>query len=150
MKTYIKVIFTASILLNVLFVGMIIGHVAKESKQHPWQTVRAELSPETQNIVARNFRNAARETQKSQRNINALKTRAKEIITAQNFDAAAFQTTMKEIHNAQSTMHTTRLEAMTKTLKNLSAAEREKIAPRLLRSLDRQKRQPRKRENSKM
>ena len=60
-QKHMKGFLVVSVLVNILLIGMVGGHVYKKWSSHPWHEVKAQLSPESRNVVGRTFQSAVRE-----------------------------------------------------------------------------------------
>ena len=131
MSKRIKIIFTVSIALNVLLFGAGAGHVYHHWLSHPWHEVKAELAPETRNIVGRTFQSAFREIRPLGQDARRARADLVKILSAQKFDEAAFDKAVERLSGVKSKMRATKIKATKDLAMQLSAEERRKMAERM-------------------
>ena len=140
MRKSTKIIFTLSILLNVVLIGVVVGGAAKQYKAHHWHKVKADLSPESRNIVARNFRAAHRDMADVRGKAQKVRKDMESIFKAEEFDEAAFDKAVKKMRALKEQMHERKIEAVKELAKSLPQEERKKMAGKLARSMELKKR----------
>lgn len=131
MKTGIKIIFTVSLLLNVLLLGVVGGHVYAQWKDHPWQDVREELSPEARNHAARIFQSAFRKIREVGDEARKARGELVKILSAETFDAKAFDKEAAKLAEARAEITTLKIAATKEVAMALDAQERAKMAQRM-------------------
>lgn len=132
MSKCIKIIFTISLLLNLALIGVVGGGVWKRwNHPMPFQ----EASDETRALFKQAFENN-RDAMRA--DIDALRTARpalEKIITAQDFNRAAYDAEINTILKVRSGMEQRRAQVLGDILAQLPAAERQKIAPKMLEKL---------------
>ena len=91
MSKKIKILFTISVLLNVILIGLVAGHSVKRWSDHPMERAMKEMSPEGRHIVARKLQSAFRYGRDEMKKMRATKKELKNILMAEEFDAEAFE-----------------------------------------------------------
>jgi uncharacterized membrane protein len=135
MRKTTKILFTASILLNIALLGALGGKVYKDAKRHPWKLVKEELSPESRNIVARNFRATHRQMWQTHKEGQALRKKMDKILKAEEFDEEAFRKNAEKIAKLKEKMNKARLDSMVDLAKTLPYEDRVKIADKMARAM---------------
>lgn len=132
MNAHSKGLFTASIILNVVLLGVIGGHVYTRWQEHSWREIREEIAPETRNLVAKTFQDAFRDIRAV--GGEARKTRAEilKILTAEKFDEKAFDKQAKKLMEQRVQITATKVRSTKALAKKLSAEERAKMAERMV------------------
>lgn len=131
MRTGIKIIFTISLLLNVLLLGAVGGHFYVRWKQHPWQDVRAELSPESRNHAARIFQGAFRDIRGVGDEARKARAELVNILSAEEFDAEAFDRQAEKLAAARARITALKIAATKDVALELDPQERAKMAQRM-------------------
>lgn len=131
MRKRVKIVFTASILLNVLFIGAVGGVIFNRWMDRPWHSIKSELSPQSQHIIARTMQGAFKEARPKMREARQSKRELMRILRAEEFNAEAFETVAREMAELNAEMMENRI-AITKDLAaQLPAKERAALARRL-------------------
>ena len=130
-KSRTKLVCTVSILINILLLGMIAGHYYYKWSHHPWQSVKKDLSPESRNIVGRTFQSAFRDIRPLGDEARKARAELIKILSAEEFDEAAFDKTVAEIVDVRREMTAIKIQATKDAAMNLSAEERKKMADRM-------------------
>lgn len=135
MKKSVKILFTGSVLLNVVFLGLIGGHFYHMMADHPWNEVREELAPESQNHVARTFQNAFRAIREEGDKARKSRAALVQIISAKDFDAKAFDKVAAELAESKERITVIKMNATKEVAAQLSQEERAKMAQRMTRMI---------------
>lgn len=129
MSKKMKIIFTLSVLLNVLLVGWAAGEaIHKFNKHNPAEKIARDMSPEGRHIVAKTMQNAFREGRGKMRDMRKTKDEIKKILTAEEFDPEAFEVAAEKMHKMFSEMGQKRTAVTKELAGQLSQADREKLA----------------------
>lgn len=118
MNKRMKVIFTLSVVLNVLLIGVVAGHIGQKYKQSPWEG--ASLSEEGQQKA----RAAFHEFTPLKKDIWAKKREMNDLLLAGEFDEAAYDALALEAAQLKQEMDLKRSAAMKGVLIDLSPEER--------------------------
>lgn len=140
MTKTIKLIFTISVLLNVLLLGFIGGTIHK--KRSYWKDVKVELSEEGRDVIKKNMKASRQEMQKKFQSMKKNHSTLKKIIEAPEFDQDAYEKAVDVVLNSKDEMMRHRAQSMGKTLAELSLVERKKLSSRMLQSLSGDRRGP--------
>lgn len=133
MSNNMRMIFTISIILNVLLIGWAAGMAYKHYTYNPMQKMQAEMSPEARNIVARTMQKAFREGREEMKKARAVKKDIKAILSAPEFDAEAFDAKAKTLSEIMRGMGQRRIEVTKELASQLSAADRKVLSERFSR-----------------
>lgn len=134
MSKTLKIIFTVSIILNVLLSGAVGGVIYKEWRYHPWHEIKKELSPEAKNLVARSFQQGRREAGPSIREAMSDRRELVKILEAKEFDAEKFQAKAEELQKIQGKLTDIKIEATLELARELSYEDRKKLAENIART----------------
>lgn len=132
MSKKIKIIFTLSIILNVLLMGVIGGHSYKRWSKTPYENVRKELSPESRHVMARSVQNSFRENLDKMKESRALKKEIRNILAEEEFDAQKFEELAIEMESIRSDLAMSRLELTKDLASKFSFEDRKKLMPFLM------------------
>jgi uncharacterized membrane protein len=128
-----KILFTVSILLNVLLIGAHVGMMVKMRRDNPWHYAHENLSPETQNLVAREFQEARREMGDNMRAFHQARKDLTGILKKDKLDEDAYGEALKRMQDAQQKMTLRKIEMMKDLMAQLPPEEREKLSHRMMR-----------------
>lgn len=133
MSKRMKVIFTISVLLNVILIGVIGGHALKRWSDNPLHQMQAEMSPEARHIVARTMQAAFRDGKGKMREARNVKKEIRAILAAEEFDADAFDAQAMKLHEIMSGMGQKRISITKDLAEQLSLEDRKVLAERFSR-----------------
>ncbi|MAE51301.1 MAG: hypothetical protein CMH27_05795 [Micavibrio sp.] len=125
-----KVMFTISVILNVLALGAAGGMVYKQWSHAPYRALSSEMSPEGHNIVARTMQTAFKEGRGDMKKARAIKKQISQILSAKDFDAEAFDAKAETLHKIMSNMGKRRIDVTRDLAADLSQADRKVLAER--------------------
>lgn len=129
MSKKMKIIFTLSVILNVLFIGLVAGKAVHKFRDHsPVEKIAKDMSPEGRHIVARTMQNAFREGRDKMKEMRKTKDEMKKIITADEFDPEAFEEQAEKMHSMFAEMGQKRIEVTKELAGQLSKEDRVKLA----------------------
>ena len=128
----IKIIFTISILFNVLFVGMVAGNFYH--RINPPQAV-SDIDHSIKELIKDKMVKSGGDTRAEIKKIRAHKDSLKNIITANEFDLEAYNTVVDKILTSKNDMGRQKAEKMGEVLQSLSREERQKISKRFLKGM---------------
>ncbi len=123
-----KIIFTVSVILNVLLLGAAGGLAYKHGSDKPYHAIHADMSPEGRNVVARAMQNAFRDGREVMQEARAIKKDIRAILTAPEFDAQAFDAKAEELHDIMSAMGHKRIDVTKDLAAQLSQEDRKVLA----------------------
>lgn len=135
MSRIVKVVFTLSILLNLVLAGVIAGAVMHKIQSHPLRQAAKDFSPESQNLIARNFQDARRDMRDTFRELRSAVYRIDETMQAKTFDPEEFNRAAEKLSDIQGRMLERRLDIIRELGTALPPEEREKLGMKLLRRL---------------
>ncbi|MCB1531176.1 MAG: periplasmic heavy metal sensor [Rhodospirillales bacterium] len=130
MSRAFKIIFTGSLLLNLVLAGAGVG-MAYKMKAHFLPSSQA-VSPEIRQKLRQSMEENRAQMQPVFQEMRAGKQELKNIILAEDFDAAAYRKSAGHMLDLKDKIERRRALSMEKVLADLSQAEREKIARRFL------------------
>ncbi|MCK5374959.1 MAG: periplasmic heavy metal sensor [Alphaproteobacteria bacterium] len=123
-----KIIFTFSLILNILFLGVFFGqfhHIAKEKK--PWKETKAALAPETRDVMKAMFREKGKDVFPLFRQAGQEKKAMKAVIVAKEFDGNSYDMIADEFEDLNDKLMKHRLTMIKAILSQLPQSERVKI-----------------------
>jgi Spy/CpxP family protein refolding chaperone len=124
-----------SLLANVLLVGFIGGHAYKRWANHPWQSMKQDLEPETRNVVGRAFQSTFKDMKPLGDEARKQRAELLKILSAEEFDEAAFDKVAEELANTRDDMTALKIKATKDVAKVLSPEERVKMADRMVKMI---------------
>ncbi|MCC6597268.1 MAG: periplasmic heavy metal sensor [Alphaproteobacteria bacterium] len=131
MRNSIRAIFTFSLILNMLLLGVLGGHAYRKWKHHPWQDVRQELSPTARNQAARIFQNAFRDIRSVGDEARKARAEMVVILSAETFDPEAFDAVAQKLATMRGEMTTLKIAATKEVASTLDVEDRRKMAERM-------------------
>ena len=137
MRKSMKTLFTISVLLNVVLLGVLGGIAYKHWANHPWQKVKSDLDPETRNVIARNFRSTHKEIKPLAQRAHEQRETLMEIFEAEEFDADAFDAAVAAMQENQEKVMDIKIDTMKRIAKELPPEERVKLARKFVSALER-------------
>lgn len=96
MSNKVKILIMVSVLLNVLLIGVVIGHVSHRFgrtgyARRPVAGLKAKLPAEKERLLSETLKRLHRENREIRREIRETREKAMSILTAPEFDEAAYQ-----------------------------------------------------------
>ncbi len=128
MRRSTKIILGASLITNLLLIGLIGGAVYKKWSERPWHEVKQQLEPETRNVVARTFQDKFREIRPIGKEARKARGELVKVMTADEFDPEAFDRAAAELTGLRDRMAEIKLQATKDILSKLPKEERAKMA----------------------
>ncbi|MFN3701030.1 MAG: periplasmic heavy metal sensor [Alphaproteobacteria bacterium] len=125
-----KIFFTVSVLLNIALIGVFAGSALKRMGDDPLRSVHAEMSPEARHIVAREMQSAFRDNRAEMQKAREVKKAVRDILSAEEFDAEAFEAKAMEMHDTRTKMGLRRIEVTKELASKLSQEDRKVLATR--------------------
>jgi len=135
MNPRIKLFFTLSLILNVIFVGVGLGLLYRFCVDMP-MPIPADMSPEARHFIAKTFQDGREQTKPLIEKIKSKREVVEDIITAEKFDAKAYDKAVADMLETRDEISKKRASIMGEALKELPAADRERFAKRILDGLE--------------
>ena len=137
MSKKVKILVVASVVLNVLLAGVIIGHMAQMgrwsgSKQD--QALAAKLPPEKFKLFTEVMGGARSECKQIRKQIRETREQTLNILTASEFDEQSFQREVDKLHELRGQVTDRVAEATLVLAKQFSPEERQLLGEYLERS----------------
>jgi uncharacterized membrane protein len=135
MSKGVKILFTGSVLLNLVLVGVLIGTFPKKERPlFPFsKEMRTELSPEGQHIVAKEFQNMRAAPKDHFDAFRQARKELKKIIITEPFDEEAYQGAYQKIEDLKSEMRQKKAQLSKDIVKQLSYEDRKIFAENMMR-----------------
>ena len=133
MSKRMKVVFTLSLMLNIIFIGVGAGLLYRFCQDVP---IAGDMSPDARHFVARTFQEGREEAKPLITEVKAHRAIVEKIIMAPNFDKKAYDEEVGKMLDARDKMTRHRANVMGKALSELSQDDREKFAKRALDGLE--------------
>lgn len=130
MKRHLKIIFTVSVLLNVLLVGMLAGSCDKRW-DGPLSRMAESRDPQFDHKMGKAMMEARKGQQPLQDSLKSAKKELHKVLAAETFDEAAFNAASEKMYKAQADLFKSRNEATLNMAKDMSPAERQEMAKHL-------------------
>ena len=129
MNRRMKLIFTISVLLNIVFVGVGAGMFYKFCQDVP---IPGEMSPDARNFVARTYQKGREDVKPLITEVKARKKKVESLLLADKFDEKAYDAAVEDVLETQSKIMHHRAETMSKALVQLSPEDRKKFSNHIL------------------
>lgn len=134
MSKKLRLIFTLSLIANVLFVAVGAGLFWRFCKDDV--PIAGDMSPEARHFVARTFQEGRERVKPLYENIRAQRPKVEEIITAEKFDKKAYDKEVDKMLDIRDKISRERADVMGQALSDLPQDDREKFAKRALDGLE--------------
>ncbi len=134
MTKNLKILFTLSVLLNVLLGGALAGGASQRANDTPWKDMKSELSPEAQKQVTEMFEQNWKEMSPMFRAAGQERKNMTAIISAENFNEKDFDEAARRMHALQNKITDRKMEATKKLVATLPAEDRKKLAGQIAKS----------------
>ena len=127
MKKSVKTIFTLSIILNLLLLGTVGGHIYRHTTEPgSWHQIKETLAPETKKVMRETFKRS--EMFSMFREVRKKRSEIEKVLTAEEFDPAAYDIIAQEIQELNIRFSAKRLEHIKEVASKLPQEERKKLA----------------------
>lgn len=134
MRRRIKIIFTCSVLLNVVLIALVLGTYYRF--QRDASPTPEMLSPQSQEILSNTFRQGREEIGPLFGSMKAERAKVETILRSENFDAAGYDIAVDSMLDARELVTRKKAEIMGRAMVELSAQERQKFAGYFLDKLE--------------
>lgn len=128
MSRKLKIIFTASILLNILLIGVGAGWYHKKSHYWPGGYERPKISDESREAIRSNFKQARSEMKPIFEEMRAAKTQMENVLSAPEFDEAAYDAAAKKLLDTRDKLSRTMAGSAKNFLEDLPPEDRKAMA----------------------
>ena len=133
MSKRIKIIFIVSILLNVLFIGIMIGHFSKraamrETMKADMKETIAHLPEEKQELILSAMKKLRGNTRGTKVKADRARKELVETLTAPQFDPERFDNEVEEMHELFGVLTRSMASTVVELAKQLNREEREALA----------------------
>lgn len=127
MKRSVNIIFTLSVVLNLLLIGVIGGYIyKKQNEPGSWHQVKETLAPETKKIMRDSFKR--KEMIAMFMEARKKRSEIEKVLTAEEFDPVAYDALAQEIQAMNTQFSAKRLEHIKRIATKLPQEERKKLA----------------------
>ena len=125
MSERMKLIFTISILLNIILVGVGAGMFYRYCQDIP---IPGTMSPDARNFVARTYQNGREEVKPLIEEVKARRKTVETILQSDDFDRKAYDAAVDDLLETQGKIARHRADTMGKALTDLTAEDRKKFS----------------------
>ena len=132
MSKKFKIILTVSVVLNLLFAGAGVAMMHKKLSHFKPPEEVANLSPESRNIVARNFQEARKDIKNSFKKSKQTRRDIVEILRAKEFDAQAYAAAVQSLKDTQGQIIERKMQMLKELSAELPLEDRAKISDRFI------------------
>jgi uncharacterized membrane protein len=135
MNKNLKILFTISILANVLLAGALGGMVMDQrSKDMPWEKMKEGLSKPSQDLVTKMFQDTWKDMGSTMRQSMDNRNYLADVVRAEEFDPKAFDEAVARIRGTQNLIGDKKQEATRDLLAQLPKEDRLKLADQVANS----------------
>ncbi len=132
MNPRMKLIFTISILLNIVFIGVGAGMFYKFCQDIP---IPGTMSPDARAFVARTYQNGREEVKPLIEEVKARRKTVENILTSDNFERKSYDKAVDDLLDTQGKIMRHRANTMGKALNELSDDDRKKFSKEIINGL---------------
>lgn len=133
MSKRMKLVFTISLLLNIVLVGVGAGMLVRMCQDIP---IPGQISPEARHFIARTFQQGREEVKPLIDEVKANRRKVEAILIAETFDKKAYDAAVDKMLDSRDKVSRKRADIMGRALVDLPAEDRQKFANRILDGLD--------------
>lgn len=130
MNRRMKLIFTISVLVNIVLIGAGAGMLYRFCNDR--FDIPGDMSPEARHFIAMTFEQGREQVKPLITEVKSRRAKVEDIITADKFDLKAYTKATDSMLETRDKISRKRAEIMGKTLVDLPAADRQKFADRIL------------------
>lgn len=124
----LRLVFTLSIIANVLLAGTVAGMILDRPHDMPWDKVKEGLSPESQKLVSKMFQDTWKESSSVMRQSMDNRKYLQDVVAADEFDEKKFDEAVKRIRGVQDLMGQKKTKSTKELLAKLPKEDRQKLA----------------------
>ncbi|MGQ0526901.1 MAG: periplasmic heavy metal sensor [Alphaproteobacteria bacterium] len=128
-----KAIFTASIILNILLLGIIGGMAYKKHHSPHWQSFKESLSPETQALVQEHFDQGRADIRPLLSELMKEREQMVATMSTEPFDASKFDNSVRHVQDIQRVISDKKAQSMRELMTKVPHDERVKLADNMAR-----------------
>lgn len=132
MSKRMKLIFTISILLNIILVGVGAGMFYRYCQDIP---IPGTMSPDARNFVARTYQNGREEVKPLIEEVKTRRKTVETILQSDDFDRKAYDAAVDDLLETQGKIARHRADTMGKALTDLTAEDRKKFSKEIISGL---------------
>ena len=132
MSKRMKLIFTISVLLNIVFIGAAAGMFVRFCQDIP---IPGTMSPDARNFVARTYQNGREEVKPLIEEVKARRQKVEGILESDDFNRKAYDAAVDDLLETQGKIARHRADTMGKALSELSPEDRKKFSSEIINGL---------------
>lgn len=132
MMSKMKVSLSLSLILNVLLLGVIAGDAARRYQDRPWNEFKEQLAPETRALMKKTFEEKRQRIRQNRQITSEMKVDLEKILTAEEFDPAAFETSAKAFLDFNRKISDDKLKTINAMAQELPLEERKKVSKKFI------------------
>lgn len=133
MNRRMKLIFTASVLLNIVFIGVGVGMFFRFCQEIP---IPGQMSPEARHFIARTFQEGREEIKPLIDEVKKDRAKVETVLTAETFDKKAYDAEVSNMLDSRDAVSRKRADIMGRALVDLPVEDRKEFAKRILDGLE--------------
>ena len=132
MSKTLKVLFTLSILLNLLMAGVIVGHGVKKWKDSDWYEIKDQLQPETRDQMRQAFRSGFKDVRPLFKDAHLKRKELSQILSAQDFDRDAYERAAADLQKLEGKMFAHKFKVVRDIVEGLPVSERKLLTEKFV------------------
>ena len=132
MSKRMRLIFTVSILLNIVFIAVGVGMFYRYCQDIP---IPGTMSPDARNFVARTYQNGREEVKPLIKEVKGRRKAVEAILESDNFDRKAYDAAVDDLLETQGKIARHRADTMGKALTDLTDDDRKKFSKEIINGL---------------
>lgn len=135
MSRALKIIFTSSVVLNLLLLGVLGGMFYQRWQHMPANhpDMRESVAPQTRHLIARHFRDNRDQMRSHMEDMRTVRKALMDVMEADKFDRVAYDAVVEQLIAGQDERMTLYAEMIGAVAEGLPAEERRKLVGKLLR-----------------
>jgi uncharacterized membrane protein len=134
MSRRMRIVFTLSLLVNIVFIGLAGGVLYRFQGQLP--PLPERMSPEARQFITQTYQEGREQIRPLIEEVKAKRGKVESVITADEFDPKAYQDSVNDMMETRAAISRKKAEIMGKALADLPAEDRQEFSKRILESLE--------------
>lgn len=131
-----KILFTLSIVMNFVLLGVTGGYAVRAMHKSPWQMASKELSPQSREMVSHMFEKMHAETKPIMEEMNRARQELRNVMMQDEFNQKNFDKCMTHLHDLKMKMGEKFAATTREVVTSLPAEERQKMADKFVAGFD--------------
>ena len=136
MSRNVKILFTLSVIVNVILLGVAGGYVMRDMGKGPWEEASQELSPESRAMVSQMFEKMHADAKPIMEDMKEARQDLKNVMMKQDFDPKKFDECIDRMRDLRLKMGQKFAATTKEVAMSLPPMERQRMAEKFLSGFD--------------